>query len=81
MPQVDEITTEQLPDALENFYSEITKKKIGSGTAEYKNSTLKCIRAGINRYYKSNRSLDIIADPKFIQANEMFKGMSRINKE
>ena len=45
------------------------------------NSTMKCIRAGINRYYKTSRSLDMISDPRFIQENEMFKGMARVGKD
>ena len=28
-----------------------------------------------------NRSLDIVSDHQFIQANEMFKGITRVNKK
>ena len=79
LPELDDIPTEELPNALENFYSETCKKK--GNNEEYKNSTFKCIRAGINRHYKATRSLDIISDPRFIQVNEMFEGKSRVNKE
>ena len=44
---------------------------------EYKNSSLHCMQAALNRYFKEQRGLDIIANPNFIQANEMFKGVTK----
>ena len=57
LSDIENIQTDELPNILEDFYSEICKKK--GESAEYKNSTVKCIRAGINRHFKSTRSLDI----------------------
>ena len=82
LPNADEINTEDLPNALEDFYPGNSKKNAtADGSTEYKNSTMKCIRAGINRYYKAARSLDIISDPRFIQANKIFKGIARAGKD
>ena len=76
LSEIDEIETNELSRVLEDFYSETCKKKGDQG--DYKNSTFKCIPAGINRHYKATHSLDIISDQRLVQANEMFKG---VNKE
>lgn len=78
LPNADTITTENLPDVLMDFYTELRKV---DGEGEYKTSTLKCIRAAINRYYKDKRCLDIIANPAFIKSNQMFKGVTSKAKE
>ena len=83
-PTIDEITDNNLPDVLYNFYSETCKKKPNPDTGdeqEYKNSTLKCVRAALNRYFKEKRCVDIIVDGCFIKTNEMFKAVTKINKE
>ena len=81
LPSVDEILTNNLLGALEDFYSENIKETTADGSTKYKNSTMKCIQAGINQYYKVSRSLDIILDPCFIQAIEIFKGIARVQKD
>lgn len=74
LPKVDNIETKDLPQILSDFYTELRKVDC---EGEYKTSTLKCIRAAINRYFKEKRSLDILQDQRFIQSNEMFKGVTR----
>ena len=82
LPACDDIPIEDLPDVLYNFYTEVCKKKPGkSDTYEYKNSTLKYMRAGLNRHFKETKTIDIIAGSHFIKANKMFKGVTRLNKE
>ena len=51
-----------------------------STSLDYKNTSLMCIRAALNRHFKSTRSIDIIANEQFIQANEMFKGVTKKGK-
>ena len=45
-----------------------------------KTSTIICIKlciiSNLNTYFKSNRKLDIISDPRFVASIEMFKGMT-----
>ena len=48
---------------------------------DYKLQSIKCIHAGINRWTKANRNLDIITDPRFTKANEIFKGVSKIARQ
>lgn len=71
---VDSIDTEEMPAILSDFYVELRKT---DRKGEYKMSTLKCIRAAVNRYYKDKREIDIINDRRFIKCNEMFKGVTR----
>ena len=47
---------------------------------DYKNTSLMCIRAALNRHFKSTRSIDIIANENFIKCNEMFKGVTKKGK-
>ena len=47
----------------------------------YSISTMKSIRAALNRYFKDTRKIDITADTNFINANEIFKGLMKINKQ
>ena len=67
------ISNDELPNILENFYSDLHTKKDHD---LYKSQSMKCMRSNLNRYFKSVRQLDIITDPKFVEANEMFKGMT-----
>ncbi len=46
----------------------------------YKLQSLKCVRAGINRHLKETRGIDIISDPKFTKANEMFCRVSSLTR-
>lgn len=74
LPDADTIDIEELPNVLSDFYTELRK---ADSSGEYKTSTLKCIRAAINRHFKVTRSLDIISDPCFILSNEMFSGVAK----
>lgn len=68
----DELSDDELPAILLDFYTDL--RKVDGGM--YKLQTLKCLRAGINRYTKEKRNLDIIKDVKFTKTNEMFKAVS-----
>ena len=59
MESIDEISTEDLPEASEGFCTETCKKGKHDGE-DYKNSTLKCIQAGINRHFKATCSINNI---------------------
>ena len=47
----------------------------------YKTSTLRLIRGALTRYFKDTRKLDIRSNDLFIEANEMFIGKTKHNKE
>ena len=64
---------------LKIFYSEIKSVKTKDG--HYSNSSLKTMRVALNRYFKQTRSLDIISNPLFFKANNLFGGVQHINKE
>ena len=51
-----------------------------SDSEDYKNTSLKCIRAALNRHFKATRNIDIITNEKFIQCNEMFQGVTKKGK-
>ena len=44
---------------------------------EYKNSTLNCIRAALNRHFKETLGIDIIKNTNFTKTNEMFRGVAK----
>lgn len=75
---IEHVTDADLPKVLEKFYSEIRTKKTHE---RYKNSSLRAIRAGVNRFIKDSRGIDIISDPKFMRTNDLFKGVTKENKE
>lgn len=72
LSKLEDITDENLPNILYDFYSDL--RKVDGGN--YKLQTLKCIRAGINRFMKEKRGLNIINDTTFTRSNEMFKAVS-----
>ena len=76
LPEVNDISTDELPSILENFYGSMQKTE----EEKYKNS-LKVIRASINCFFKEKRNLDIISDQCFIQYNEFFKGLLKEGKD
>ena len=41
---------------------------------------MKAMQAGINRYIKDQRGIDVIADQRFIQANQMYQDVLKENK-
>ena len=87
-PELEAIETPQLPPILTNFYSELKKKNADQSdendvedSYEYKNSTLRAIRASLVRYFKDTRRVDIICNEMFIEANDMFLALTNVNKE
>lgn len=91
LPTIDELTIQNLPGILEQFYSEVRKKEVRDdpeGAAEnseelgklYKNTTLKAIRSALTRYFKDKLCIDIISNEAFIRANSIFAGIQKINK-
>ncbi len=77
LPIIDEISTDELPSILENFYGGMQM----TDGLQYKNSSLKVTRASINRFFKEKRNVDIISDPRFLQCNEFFKGLLKEGKD
>ena len=71
LPNLDDIADENLPDLLEESYSNAHTKN-----SELCNTTsMKSIRSNINRWFKEKRKIDIISDACFVQSNSMFKAM------
>ena len=73
---IKDVPTESLPDLLEDFFPLIRIVCKGK-TEKYKNTSLKAIRAAINRYLKEERGVDTMSDPRFTQVKEMFRGERR----
>lgn len=89
LPKLNELDIQNLPEILENFYSEVRKKerKDNPEPAQheddarlYKNTTLKAIRGALARHFKETHSIDIISGERFLWANAVFEGMQKINK-
>lgn len=74
---IEEVTTEELPNFLFKFYSEVRKE---NGEI-YSNTSLKGMGAAINRHIKETRSIDIVSDPKYMHTNELFKGVQLQGKK
>ena len=67
---IEEICDSDLPDIIcDFFYSARSKEK-----QTYAVQSLKCIRASLNRYFKTVRGINIITDSRFIRCNEVFDG-------
>ena len=77
MPPLENISDDELPPILKTFY---TEQRTMSGEL-YAIQSLKCIQAGINRFTKEHRNLDIISDTCYAQCNEMFKGVMKQSKK
>ena len=71
LPQVEDIATSDLDGILFEFYSSIQPQK----KEDYCVQTLKCIHAGLNRYFRKERGIDIAKDTMFTCANEMLKAV------
>ena len=69
LPELEDLKDQDLPDILTKFYTDVRTKKSGE---LYKTSSFKVIRAGLNRYFKRQRNIDIVADEKFMRANLIF---------
>ena len=72
MPELEQIKDEELPDLTTSFYSAVRTKKSGE---LYQTSSFKVIKAGLNRYFKSNRTIDIVSDPRFMRSKLVFDGV------
>ena len=71
-PELEEISDDELPELLTKFYSSARTKKAGE---MYQTSSFKVLRAGLNRYFRINRTLDIVTDHRFMRANMVFDGV------
>ena len=71
LPNVDAIPVEDLDNILSDFYSSVRPQK----KDDYSVQTLKCLRSGLNRYFRKMRGIDITTDNKFVKANEMFEAV------
>ena len=72
LPDVDAIENRDLPQILEDFYVNARTKKTNE---RYHVQSLKCLRAGLNRYLQEKRNINIINDSEYSHANLMFKGV------
>ena len=72
LPALELITNDELPDILTKFYTSARTQKKGE---LYQTSSFKVIRSGLNRYFKRERSIDIVSDEKFVRANLVFDGV------
>ncbi len=73
LPKLEQTADDTLLELLEDFYTDLCQK---NGDM-YKLASLKYIRAGLNRYFKETRSLDIISDLQFTKTNQKFKGVAK----
>ena len=61
-----------LPSVLEDFYVNARTKKTHE---RYHTQSLKCLRAGLNRFFQETRNINIINDPPYMKCNMMFRGI------
>ena len=92
---LDAVRDLDLPHLLECFYVDVRSQKLivddkgepiltETGELqyeEYSNNSMRSLRAGLNRYFKLKLQVNIIDNPAFIRANELFTGKFRINKQ
>lgn len=70
----ENLSSDSLCQLLRTFYAEVRNAK----GEEYHIQSLVCVRAGINRYLNSppfSRAINIMHDPSFIAANNVFLGI------
>ena len=72
LPPLEDIKTEDLPQILTQFYGSVRTKKSGE---MYQTSSFEVLRAGLNRYFKRERNVDIVADDLFVRTNLVFDGV------
>ena len=79
---IEDVKDEDLPDLLERFFTELKKPKGKNNDQNepYKNSSMRVIRGGINRYLKEKRNIDIMSDDRFIRCKFLFQGVMKQNK-
>ncbi len=73
LPELKDTPDNALPSLLESFYTDVCTQ---AGKC-YHLQSLKCICAGINRYLKDTRNIDIISDLRFTKTNQMFSGVTK----
>ena len=92
MPQLENISNEDLPNVLEQFYSEVRRKKkrdIGDETEhnenenesdqendDTRNNYKSTTKGALCQHFKKTRGIDIISNEAFIQANSVFTRIS-----
>ena len=72
--QIESLNGEELGELLCDFYANVRSK---DGEI-YKKSSMLAIRSGLNRHLKTpphSKQFDIITDPAFVSANNVFKAM------
>ena len=70
-PNIDELNSVQLNTILYNYYSEVQPQKKDG----YCVQSMKCMRSGLNRYFRKEKGIDITKNSDFVQANKMFKAV------
>ena len=71
LPNIEDITPQQLNDALYEYYPAIRPQK----SEQYSTQSMKCRRSALNRYFRKENGFDITKDGQFVKANEMFKAI------
>ena len=71
LPNIEQINVLDLGDILSDFYSCVKPQKKDDYTVQ----SLKCLRSGLNRYFRKERDIDITSDALFVKANEMFEAV------
>ena len=60
LQSVDDINDNDLADLIENFYATVQKSARNETGEKHKNSSLKVMRAGMNRYLKDKSGIDMM---------------------
>ena len=72
LPNVEDLQVDSgLDQVLADFYASVQPQK----KEDYSVQTLKCIRSGLNRYFRQFKGIDIAKNPMFVKANEMLKAI------
>ena len=72
LPVMEDLDVKDLPSILSKFYTDVRTKKSGE---QYQTGSFKVIRAGLNRYFKVEKNIDIVSDPAFMKANMIFESV------
>ena len=68
----EELQDDELPEIITKFYTDVRTRSKGE---LYKTSSFKVLRAGLNRYFKMQRNMDIVSDERFMRANLVFESV------
>ena len=69
LPKIDELSTDELSNVPHDFYPVIKPQNLD----DYSFQSLKCIRSGLARHFRTTKGINISKDSEFMKANEMFK--------